>query len=187
MRKLIASMNMTIDGYCDHTLMSPANELMEHYNEQMRNTGALIYGRTTYQLMEDYWPLLVKTPGADNLDNEFALLMDDVTKVVFSRTLKSVVWKNSVLAVGDLKEEVLKLKQQAGKDLFVGSPSLIAQLTQLGLIDEYRLCVYPVVAGSGLVLFKGIESIIGLKLVNTKTFKSGVVALYYERVSGGKK
>ena len=174
-------MNVTLDGYCDHTLMLPDDELMEHYNEQMRNTGALIYGRKTYQLMEDYWPLLVKNPGADKPDNEFAVLMANVSKVVFSRTLERVVWKNSMLMKGELKEEVLKLKQQAGKDLFVGSPSLIAQLTQLGLIDEYRLCIHPVVAGGGLVLFKGIESKIGFRLVNTKTFKSGVVALYYER------
>jgi dihydrofolate reductase len=188
MRKLIASMNMTLDGYCDHTSVSPPDdELMAHYNEQMRNTGALIYGRKTYQLMEDYWPLLVKSPGEDKLDNEFAVLMDDVTKVVFSKTLKSVVWKNSILAQGELNEEVLKLKRQPGKDLYVGSPSLIAQLMQAGLIDEYRLCIHPVVAGSGLVLFKGIENKIGLRLVNAKTFKSGVVALFYERLNNDKK
>lgn len=181
MRKLIASMNMTLDGYCNHTAMVVTDEFMEHYNEQMRDTGAIIYGRITYQLMEEYWPQLAKNPGDNKPANDFAVLMDNIPKVVFSRTLKSLDWKSAKLAHGGLYEEVLKLKQQPGKDLFVGSPSLIAQLTQLGLIDEYRLAVHPVVLGSGLVLFKNIEHRIGLRLVRTKTFGSGVVVGYYER------
>ena len=174
-------MNMTLDGYCDHTAGIVTDEFMEHYNEQMRNTGALLYGRLTYQLMEEYWPLLVKNPGNNKAENDFAVLMDNVTKVVFSKTLQRVAWKNTVLAQGGLMQEVEKLKQQPGKDLFVGSPSLIAQLMQLDLIDEYRLCIHPVVLGSGLVLFKGIKDRVTLRLIKTKTFSSGVVALYYER------
>jgi dihydrofolate reductase len=187
MRKLIASMNITLDGYCDHTAMVVTDELMEHYNEQMRNTGMLIYGRITYQLMEEYWPLIAKNPGDNKPENDFAVLMDNVPKVVFSKTLKAVDWKSATLAQGDLFEEVLKLKQQAGKDLFVGSPSLIAQLMQRDLIDEYRLAVHPVVLGRGLVLFKNIEHKVGLRLVKTKTFSSGVVVVYYGRGDGDSK
>jgi dihydrofolate reductase len=174
-------MNMTLDGYCDHTAGIVTDEFMEHYNEQMRNTGALLYGRITYQLMEEYWPQLAKNPGNNKAENDFAVLMDNVPKIVFSKTLKNVTWKSATLARGGLDEEAVKLKQQPGKHIFVGSPSLIAQLTHLDLIDEYRLAVHPVVLGSGLVLFKGIEDKVGLRLVKTKTFGSGVVVLYYER------
>ena len=108
--------------------------------------------------------------------------MDNVKKVVFSRTLKNISWKNTTLTGGGLNEEVIKLKQQPGKELIVGSPSLIAQLTQDDLIDEYRLCVHPVVLGSGLVLFKNIKNRINLRLIKTKIFHSGVQAFYYERL-----
>jgi len=174
-------MNMTLDGYCDHTAMIPSDELHEHYNEQMRNSGPLMMGRITYQLMESAWPPMVKKPTGNKSLDDFALLMDNAEKVVFSKTLKGVDWKNTTLAQGDLYEEVAKLKLQPGKDIVVGSPSLIAQLTQADLIDEYRLCIHPVIAGSGLVLFRGITDRIVFKLTKTKTFRSGVVALYYER------
>jgi dihydrofolate reductase len=180
MRKLIASMNITLDGYCDHTAMIATDELHEHYSEQLRNAGALLYGRITYQLMESYWPLLVKNPSGNKWDDEFAVLIDNISKVVFSKTLKNVDWKNATLARGELKEEVLKLKQQPGKEIMVGSPSLIAQLMETGLIDEYRFCIHPVVSGSGLILFKNITNKIKLTLIKTKTLQSGVVALYYE-------
>ena len=178
---------MTLDGYCDHTAMIVTDELMEHYNEQMRNTGTILFGRITYQLMEEAWPPLVKDPSGNKSENEFAVLMDKVTKVVFSKTLKNVDWKNTTLAQGDLNNEVLRLKQQPGKDIFVGSPSLIAELMQSDLVDEYRLCVHPVVLGSGLVLFKNIENRIDLRLIKTKTLNSGVVALYYGRLNNDNK
>jgi len=174
-------MNMTLNGYCDHTAGIVTDEFMEHYNEQMRETGMLIYGRKTYQLMEEYWPQLAKNPGDNKADNDFAVLMDKVPKLVFSKTLKAVHWKSATLAHDDLYEEVVRLKQQPGKDLFAGSPSMIAQLMQLDLIDEYRLAIHPVVLGSGLVLFKGIKDKVGLRLLQTKTFGSGVVVLYYGR------
>lgn len=175
-------MNMTLDGYCDHTAGVVSDELHEYYNELLRNTGALIYGRTTYQLMEAAFPALVKQPCGNKAIDDFAVLIDNIPKVVFSKTLTSIPWKNTTLVQGDLNKEVLKLKQQPGKDIVVGSPSLIAQLTQTDLIDEYRLCIHPVVSGSGLVLFRNITNRIDLKLTNTKTFSSGVVAHYYERM-----
>lgn len=184
MRKLIAAMNMTLDGFCDHTAGIADDELHEHYNELLRNAGALLYGRITYQLMESYWPSVVKNPTGNKPTDEFAVLIDNIPKIVFSTTLKNVEWKNTTLKNEGVKEVVLELKKQSGKNIFVGSPGLIAACTQLGLIDEYQLCVHPIVLGSGLTLFKNISDRVNLKLLKTKTFGSGVVTLYYERSQG---
>jgi len=152
MRKLIATMNMTLDGFCDHTAMIADDEIHEHYNELLRNADTLIYGRTTYQLMESYWPAIVKNPTGNKPTDEFAVLIDNISKIVFSRTLKNVDWKNSTLKKEVIKEEILELKQQAGKPILAGSPSLIVALAQLDLIDEYQLNVQPTILGSGLPL-----------------------------------
>jgi dihydrofolate reductase len=182
MRKLIAAINMTLDGFCDHTAMIADDELHEHYNELLSNAGALIYGRITYQLMESYWPSVVKDPTGNKPMDDFAVLIDNIPKIVFSHTLDHVEWKNSRLAKGGVDEEVLELKRQPGKDIFVGSPSLIVDLTKRHLIDEYQLCVHPVIVGDGLPLFKSINDRIVLKLVKTKTLGSGSIVLYYEPV-----
>jgi dihydrofolate reductase len=179
MRKLIAAINMTLDGFCDHTAMIADEEIHQHYSELLRSAGTVLYGRITYQLME-YWPTVVKNPTGNKSMDEFAMTIDNIPKIVFSRTLKSVEWRTAKLAKRDLKEEVLELKQQTGKPILVGSPSLIVALTQLDLIDEYQLCVQPIVLGSGLPLFKNIRDRIDLKLLKTKTFGCGAVTLYYE-------
>ena len=176
-------MNMTLDGFCDHTAMIADDEIHQHYNELLRDADTLIYGRITYQLMESYWPSVVKNPTGIKPFDEFAVLIDNIPKIVFSRTLKNVDWKNSKLKREGIKEEVLELKQQAGKDIFVGSPGLIASLTQLDLIDEYQLCVQPIVLGSGLPLFKNIKDRVNLKLLKTKTFSCGAIILYYEKTN----
>jgi dihydrofolate reductase len=180
MRKLIAAINMTLDGFCDHTAMIADDELHQHYNELLGDADTLLYGRITYQLMESYWPAIVKNPTGDKPIDEFAVLMDNISKLVFSRTLKNVEWKNVKLAKRGIKEEVLDLKQQAGKNILAGSPSLIVALTQLDLIDEYQLCVMPVILGNGLPLFKNINERKILKLIKTKTLSSGSITLYYE-------
>ena len=180
MRKLIAAINMTLDGFCDHTAMIADEELHQHYNELLRNAGTLIYGRITYQLMESYWPSVVKNPTGIKSMDEFAVAIDNIPKIVFSNTLKNVEWKTAKLAKRDIKEEVLELKQQAGKDIFVGSPSLLVALTNLNLIDEFQLCVHPVIVGSGLPLFKNIKDKTILKLLKTKSFSSGAITLYYD-------
>jgi dihydrofolate reductase len=180
MRKLIAAINMTLDGFCDHTATDPDDEILQHYNELLIDADILLYGRITYQLMESYWPTVVKDPTGNKPTDEFAILIDNISKVVFSRTLKNVDWKNVTLAKGGIKEEVLALKQQAGKNIIAGSPSLIVTLMQLDLIDEYQLCVWPIILGNGLRLFKNINDRINLKLIKTKTFGSGSVILYYE-------
>jgi dihydrofolate reductase len=176
--KVIAAMNMSLDGFCDHTLGVVTDELHKHYTDLLENAGVALYGRTTYQLME-YWPTVLKNPTANKSDHDFAAAIDKVPKVVFSRTLKNVDWHSARLATRSLKEEVSALKQQATKDIFVCSPSLIAQLTQLKMIDEFQLCVHPVISGSGLPLFKNISDQIMLKLLKTKPFQSGALVQYY--------
>ena len=180
MRKLIAAINMTLDGFCDHTAGIADDELHQHYRDLLNNAGAILYGRITYQLMESYWPTVVKEPTGNKSTDDFAVIIENIPKIVFSRTLSSVEWTNAKLATRSLQEETWELKQQPGKDILVGSPSLIAVSMNLGLIDEYQLCVHPVVIGNGLPLFKDIKDKSILKLVNTKKFESGAITLYYE-------
>jgi len=179
MRKLIAAINMTIDGFCDHTVIIPDEEIHQHYADLLSNADAVLYGRITYQLMQ-YWQNLVKNPSGEKSMDDFAMAMDKIPKIVFSRTLKNSEWESAKLANRDIEEEALELRQQPGKDIFVGSRSLIIQLTELNLIDEYQLCVHPVIAGSGLPLFENINERTILKLIKTKTFSGGAVTLYYE-------
>jgi dihydrofolate reductase len=180
MRKLIAAMNMTLDGFCDHTAMIADDEIHQHYNELLSNADTLIYGRITYQLMESYWPTVVKNPTGNKPTDEFAVLIDNISKIVFSHTLKNVDWNNAKLAKRSVKEEILELKREPGKDILVGSPSLIVASMNLNLIDEYQLSVQPTIAGKGLALFKNINDRIDLKLLKTKTFGCGAVTFYYE-------
>jgi dihydrofolate reductase len=180
MRKLIAAMNMTLDGFCDHTAMIADDEIHQHYNELLKSAGTVLYGRITYQLME-YWRTVVKNPTGIKAMDEFAVTMDNIPKIVFSNTLKNVDWKTAKLAKRDIKEEVLELKQQTGKDILVGSPSLIVACMNLNLVDEFQICVQPIILGSGLIpLLKKIQDRIDLKLLKTKTFSCGAVIHYYE-------
>ena len=175
---------MTLDGFCDHTAMIADEEIHQHYNELLSNADTLIYGRITYQLMESYWPTVVKNPTGNKPMDEFAVIIQNIPKIVFSRTLKNVDWKNTKLKKEVIKEEVLELRQSrngGSKNILVGSPSLIVALTQLDLIDEYQLGVQPIVLGSGLPLFKNVRDRVNLKLLKTKTFSSGSITLYYER------
>ena len=180
MGKLIATMNMTLDGFCDHTAMIADDEIHQHYNELLSSADTLLYGRITYQLMESYWPTVVKNPTGNKPTDEFAVIIDNISKIVFSHTLKNVGWKNARVAKRGIKEEVLELKQQPGKDILVGSPGLIVNSMKLNLIDEYQLSVQPTIAGKGLSLFKNINNRINLKLLKTKTFGCGAVTFYYE-------
>jgi dihydrofolate reductase len=180
MQKLIAAINMTLDGFCDHTALIADEEIHQHYNELLGNADTLLYGRITYQLMESYWPSVVKNPTGNKPMDEFAVIIDNISKIVFSRTLKNVNWKNTKLTKEVVKEDILELKQQASKNILVGSPSMIVALALLDLIDEYQLSVQPIVLGSGLPLFKNVKDRINLKLLKTKTFGCGAVTLYYE-------
>jgi len=183
MRKLIAAMNMTLDGFCDHTAMIADDEIHQHYNELLSNADTLIYGRITYQLMESYWPTIVKNPTGNKPTDDFAVLIDNISKIVFSHTLKNVQWKNARLAKRGIKEEVFELRQSSNggsKDILVGSPSLIIASLKLHLVDELQLCIHPTISGKGLSLFKNLNDSINLKLLKTKRFGCGAIILYYE-------
>lgn len=174
---------MTLDGFCDHTAGIADDELHQHYTELLRSADAVLYGRITYQLME-FWPTILKEPTGIRSMDEFAVTIDNIPKIVFSRTLKSLEWKTARLSTRDLKEEVSELRQQEGRDILIGSRSLIVALAQLDLIDEYQLCIHPVIIGDGLPLFKNIHNRKLLRLINTKIFGSGAIVLYYEPAKG---
>jgi dihydrofolate reductase len=187
MRKVIAAINMTLDGFCDHTAIIPDEEIHQHYTDLLNEADAILYGRITYQLME-YWQTLLKNPSGEKTMDDFAMAIDKVPKIVFSHTLKNVEWESARLTNRAIEEEVLELKQSrngGGKNIFVGSRSLIMQLMKLNLIDEYQLCVHPVIVGNGLPLFEKINDRTILKLMKTKIFSSGAVTLYYEPIKIG--
>jgi dihydrofolate reductase len=179
MRKVIAALNMTLDGVFDHTAGLPDEEIHQHYTDLLGQGDAILYGRTTYQLME-FWRTLLDNPSEEKSMNDFASAIDRIPKIVFSRTIKNVDWESATVAKQDLKDEVLALKQQSGRDIFVGSRSLIIQLINLDLVDELQLCIYPVVAGNGSLLFENLSDRTIMKLVKSKTFSSGAVLLCYQ-------
>lgn len=181
MTKVIAAINTTLDGICDHTVGLPDEEIHEYYTELLNQGGIILYGRITYQLME-YWRTFLAEPSQEQSMNDFAVAINKIKKVVFSHTIKNVDWKSAKLAEKNLEEKVLELKKQSEKDILIGSRSLILQLMKLNLIDEYQICVHPVVAGKGLPLFENIKDRTVLKLIKTKTFSGGAIMLYYEPV-----
>ena len=170
---------MTLDGVFDHTAGLADEEIHQHYTELLDQGGAILYGRTTYQLME-FWRTFLEKPSEEKSMNDFAIAIDRIPKIVFSRTLNHVDWKSASLATRDLRETALELKQQRGKDILVGSRSLIMQLMKLKLVDEFQLCINPVVAGNGMLLFEHMNDRTIFKLIKTKTFSGGSVILYYE-------
>jgi dihydrofolate reductase len=180
MRKVIAAFNMTLDGFCDHTIMVADEELHRHYSDLMKSGGAILYGRKTYQLME-FWPTILKNPTGDKAMDEFAVAIENIPKIVFSNTLQTLEWKTATLAKKDIKEEILELRQRPGKDIFVGSRSLIITLLNLHLIDELQLCVQPIIARKGLPFFENLNERIDLKLLKTKLLKgTGSMIFYYQ-------
>ncbi len=182
MRKLIYAINITLDGCYDHTKFNPDEDLLEHYTRLLRDdAGVLVYGRQTYQLMVPYWPDVAKSPSSTKADKEFAQTFESIKKVVFSRSLDSAEDKNTRIVRTNLHDEILKLKQEPGNNILVGGVDVPSQLMKLGLIDEYRIVVAPIIAGEGRRLFEGVSlpEKLRLKRVESKTFKSGSVALRY--------
>ena len=184
MRRLISSINVTLDGFCDHTAEIADDELHQNATDLIKSTDTMLLGRKTYELMEAGWAPLVKNPSGNKPMDDFALAIENIDKIVFSRTLKTVGWKNARLATADLADEVSRLKAQPGKDIGVGGPTLIMELLNLGLIDEYQFHVQPIILGSGLPLFKEVEQRTDLKLLDVKSHASGVVTLRYKNKPG---
>jgi len=179
MRKVIAAINMTLDGVCDHTVGVVDEELHQHYAELINNAGVILYGRTTYELMQ-FWQTLLKNPSGEKSMDDFAISIDKIPKLVFSNTLKDTNWKSAKLANSPLDEKVLELKQQSGKDILVGSRSLIIQLLNSNLIDEFQICIHPIIEGKGLPLFDQITDRIVFNLMKSKSLNSGATVFYYE-------
>jgi dihydrofolate reductase len=183
MRKLIFAINVTLDGCCDHTKSSGSEEMLQHYKQLLQEVDLLVYGRKTYQLMVPYWPDAAKDPSSSKGEKEFAQTFDSIPKVVFSRSLASAEDNNTRITHADLRGEILKLKQEPGKSILTGGVSLPSQLVELGLVDEVRVVVGPVVVGKGRRLFEDVslQGKLQLKLVDSKILKSGCVALHYSK------
>lgn len=183
MRNLIFGINITLDGCCDHTKGIADEEIHDYFTDLLRDADVLVYGRKTYQLMVPFWPDIAKNhSGTTKAVNDFAQAFDSVGKiVVFSKSLDRAEGKNTTIVRTNLRDEILKLKQEPGKNIMVGGVDLPSQLIELGLIDEYRFVVQPLVVGEGRRLLEGISlpERLQLKLVETKILKSGSVALRY--------
>jgi dihydrofolate reductase len=183
MRKVIYAINITLDGCCDHTKMMPDEELFEYYIDLLRGADLQVFGRKTYQLMVPYWPDVAKDPTATKSDIEFAKTFVSKKRIVFSRTLESIEDNNTKIVRTNLKDEIVRLKQEQGNYILVGGVSIPSQLIELGLVDEYHFVVMPVISGEGRRLLEGVNlrENLRLKLVESKISKSGAVALHYSK------
>ena len=181
MRPLRYSINVTLDGCCDHRVMIPDEDLHRHAAENLAQADALLFGRVTYEMMESAWrwPAGARPDWMPVWTEPFARTIDAARKYVVSSTLERVDW-NAELVRGDLGEAVQQLKQEPGKGLFVGGVQLPQALAELGLIDEYELVVHPRLVGHGPTLFAGLSKHVDLKLIDRLEFASGAVAMRYE-------
>jgi len=195
MRKLILSMQMTLDGFStgpngemDYLPPFTDENLWRDLHEEMwKNLEAadtFILGRKTYQIWENYWPAAASNPQSSINDKRFSRYAEETQKIVISNTLDTVEWKNTKLITDNIAEEIQKLKQQSGKNLIVAGGAIVAQtFAKLGLIDEYLIVVHPVILGNGKLLLKDLNGRQNLKLISAKTFNSGAVELSYSKMS----
>ena len=181
MRKVIYAINITLDGCCDHTHGGPDEELMEYFTNLVRDAGLFVYGRKTYELMVPYWPDIAKSDSETKVDKDFAEAFVSKKKVVFSRSLASAEGDNTRIVRTNLQDEILKLKQEPGKNILVGGADIPSQLIALGLVDDFvlSLCRYLQEKGNGCSKVLAWEKL-QLKLVESRVFKSsGSVLLHY--------
>lgn len=181
MRKVVFAINMTIDGCCSHEFGIVDDELHEYFTNLLRNADIEIFGRNTYQLMYPYWHEVAVNQSESSITNEFARVFDAMPKIVFSTTLNNVEWNNTTLLHSGLREEIVKLKQQPGKNISIGGLNIGSQAAQWNLIDEYHFVVHPVIAGQGPRLFDtgGLHS---LELLDMRKLRSGAIALHYKNI-----
>jgi dihydrofolate reductase len=181
MRNVIFAINTTLDGCVDHTKQVADDETHEYFTDLLREVDLGVFGRITYQLMVPFWPDVAKSQSMTKASNEFAKAFDSINRIVFSRTLDGAGDKNTRIVRTNLRDEMLKLKQEQGKSILLGGVSIPSQLIELGLVDEYRFVVGPIVAGEGRRLLEGVslQERLQLKLVESKILKSGCVALRY--------
>ena len=181
MRNVIFAINITLDGCCDHTKQLADDETHEYFTQLLREVDLLVFGRKTYQLMVPFWPEVAKNQSMTKASNEFARTFDAISKIVFSRSLDNAEDKNTRIVRTNLRDEILRLKQEPGKNILVGGVDIPSQLIELGLVDEYRFVVGPIIAGEGRRLLEGVSlrERLQLRFVESKTFQSGCVALRY--------
>lgn len=190
-RKIISLMHVSLDGFAAglHGELEWAavdEEMYQDVTDLLRTVDTALYGRMTYHMMEGYWPTVPSDPASTALERQHAHWVEHVQKIVFSRTLETAEWNNTRVIKENIAEEVVKLKQAPGMNLMIfGSPSITHTLMHLGLIDEYRITVNPVILGSGIPLFTGIKEQVALKLLAARTFRSGVVGLHYRKEADG--
>src|ERR1051325_4123092 len=167
MRNVIFAINTTLDGCVDHTKQLADDETHEYFTQLLGEVDLLVFGRKTYQLMIPFWPEVAKTQSMTKASNEFAKTFDSIDKIVFSRSLDSAENRNTRIVRTNPHDEVLKLKQEQGKNILIGGVSIPSQLIELGLVDEYRFVVSPIVAGEGRRLLEGVslQESLQLKLV----------------------
>ncbi len=187
MRKIIFAINITVDGFADHTAVIADDELHDFFTNLLNDIDISLMGRKTYQLMENFWPVAYDDPASTKSMIKFADKYNPMKKIIFSNTLTEVNWENSRLADKNLRELVLDLKNQNGKNISAGSLSIASQLLKMNLIDEYWFLVHPIILGKGKKMFdqsdgslEDFNKRLDLKLVDTKSFKSGVVVLHYK-------
>jgi dihydrofolate reductase len=186
MRKIIVFNMVSVDGFfagVDGNLdwHNVDDEFNKFAIEQTREFHTILFGRTTYQLFESFWPAVLKDPKTSEDNRKIARNINDIEKFVFSSTLEKVTWNNSKILKKIDSEEIKKLKQEPGKDMVIfGSGTIVQAMTNLNLIDEFRLMINPVILGQGKPMFKDMKNKVNLKLLNTKTFKNGNVLLCYQ-------
>ncbi len=178
---LTFALNVTLDGCCDHREMVANAEMHRYWTRVMDAAGAMLFGRTTYEMMEDAWPQVARDPRAKRSSRDWARKLEAKPKFVVSTTRREFAWANTHHVEGDLARAVRALKKATPRGLLVGSPTLSAALQRLGLVDEYRFVVHPVVAGHGPFLFPGLRPSLHLKFVAATRLKTGIVALHYRR------
>jgi dihydrofolate reductase len=181
MRNVIFAINTTLDGCCDHAKQLADEETHEYFTRLMQEVDLLVFGRKTYQLMVPFWPEVAKNQSMTKAENEFARAFDSIDRLVFSRSLDSAEDKKTRIVRANPGDEILKLKKERGKNILVGGVDVPSQLIELGLVDEYRFVVGPIIAGEGRRLLEGVSlrESLRLKLIESKLFKSGSVALHY--------
>src|SRR5271157_5997838 len=157
MRNVIFAINITLDGCCDHTKTIADDELFEYYAHLMRDVDLLVFGRKTYQLMVPYWPDIAKSHSETKAENEFADAFVSINKIVFSQSLDSAEGTNTRIVRTNLRDEILKMKKEQGKNILVGGVDVPSQLIELGLVDEFHFAVHPIIAGEGRRLLEGVS------------------------------
>lgn len=188
-RNVIYSLSMSLDGFVEgpnHELdwVIVDEEFHTFANERERAIGVQLYGRRMYEIMADYWPTVDEDSSVTAYEIEFARIWREMPKIVFSRTLERVEW-NARLVRDNIADEVLRLKEQPGKDMGIGGATIAAAFMQLGLIDRYQIYVQPVILGGGTPMFPLPTATQNLRLVETHTFESGVIFLHYQRADEG--